>query len=217
MGGGRRRDRPGAQAAGAQVSREFYVNDRGVQIDRFGASLEAAALGQPIPDDGYDGDYIADLAAQVVATKPTIVNLPEGERMAAFREVGYDLQLAQQKAVLDEFGTHFDVWYSERSLHSSGAVERGFERLREMGHMYEAEGAVWLRTTDFGDDKDRPLIKSDGEPTYFASDTAYYVDKRSADSTGASTCSAPTTTATCTGSSRSRPARATSPTSTLRC
>ena len=165
-------------AAGAQVSREFYVNDRGVQMDRFGASLEAAALGQPIPADGYHGDYIDDLAAQVVATRPTIVNLPEGERMAAFREVGYELQLAQQKSVLDAFGTHFDVWYSERSLHSSGAVERGFERLREMGHMYEAEGAVWLRTTDFGDDKDRPLVKSDGELTYFASDTAYYVDKR---------------------------------------
>jgi arginyl-tRNA synthetase len=165
-------------AAGAQVSREFYVNDRGVQMDRFGASLEAAALGQPIPADGYHGDYIADLAAQVVATKPTVVNLPEGERMAAFREIGYELQLAQQKAVLDAFGTHFDVWYSERSLHSSGAVERGFERLRAMGHMYEAEGAVWLRTTDFGDDKDRPLVKSDGELTYFASDTAYYVDKR---------------------------------------
>jgi arginyl-tRNA synthetase len=165
-------------AAGAQVSREFYINDRGVQMDRFGASLEAAALGQPIPADGYHGDYIADLAKQVVETKPTIVNLPEGERMAAFRDVGYELQLAQQEAVLDSFGTHFDVWYSERTLHSSGAVERGFERLREMGHMYDADGAVWLRTTDFGDDKDRPLVKSDGELTYFASDTAYYVDKR---------------------------------------
>jgi arginyl-tRNA synthetase len=165
-------------AAGAKVSREFYINDRGVQMDRFGASLEAAALGRPVPADGYHGDYIADLAAQVVATQPTIIDLPEGERMAAFREVGYELQLAQQKAVLDEFGTHFDVWYSERSLHSSGAVERGFERLRAMGHMYEADGAVWLRTTDFGDDKDRPLVKSDGELTYFASDTAYYVDKR---------------------------------------
>ncbi|HEY3924932.1 MAG TPA: arginine--tRNA ligase [Acidothermaceae bacterium] len=166
-------------AAGAQVSREFYVNDRGVQMDRFGASLEAAALGQPIPADGYHGDYIPELAKQVVATRPTILDLPEGERMPAFREIGYELQLAQQKGVLDDFGTHFDVWKSERSLHSSGAVERGFERLREMGHMYDADGAVWLRTTDFGDDKDRPLVKSDGELTYFASDTAYYVDKRS--------------------------------------
>ena len=165
-------------AAGAKVTREFYINDRGVQMDRFGASLEAAALGRPIPADGYHGDYITALAAHIVAMQPTIIDLPDDERMATFRELGYELQLAQQKAVLDDFGTHFDVWYSERSLHSSGAVERGFERLREMGHVYEADGAVWLRTTDFGDDKDRPLVKSDGELTYFASDTAYYVDKR---------------------------------------
>jgi arginyl-tRNA synthetase len=166
-------------AAGAQVTREFYINDRGVQMDRFGASLEAAALGQPVPANGYHGDYIADLAAQIVQTRPSIIDLPAGERPAAFREAGYELQLAQQQAVLDSFGTHFDVWYSERSLHSSGAVERGLARLREMGHVYDAEGAVWLRTTDFGDDKDRPLVKSDGELTYFASDTAYYIDKRS--------------------------------------
>ncbi len=99
--------------------------------------------------------------------------------MLAFREAGYRLQLEQQRKVLDDFGTHFDVWYSERSLHDSGAVERGFARLRELGHVYEADGAVWLRTTDFGDDKDRPLVKSNGELTYFASDAAYYVDKRS--------------------------------------
>ncbi|HEY0870694.1 MAG TPA: arginine--tRNA ligase [Acidothermaceae bacterium] len=165
-------------AAGAEVTREFYINDRGTQMDRFGASLEAAALSQPVPADGYHGDYIADLAAQIVRTRPSIVDLPEGERVEAFREAGYELQLAEQKAVLDAFGTHFDVWYTERSLHSSGAVERGLARLREMGHVYESEGAVWLRTTDFGDDKDRPLIKTNGELTYFASDTAYYVDKR---------------------------------------
>jgi arginyl-tRNA synthetase len=165
-------------AAGAEVTREFYINDRGLQMERFGATLEAAALGLPVPADGYHGDYIADLAAQIVHTRPSIVDLPEGERLAAFREAGYELQLAEQKAVLDAFGTHFDVWYTERSLHSSGAVERGLARLREMGHVYDAEGAVWLRTTDFGDDKDRPLIKSNGELTYFASDTAYYVDKR---------------------------------------
>jgi arginyl-tRNA synthetase len=165
-------------AAGAHVSREFYINDRGVQMERFGASLEAAALGRPVPADGYHGDYIADLAAQIVQTRPSIVDLPEGERLEAFREIGYELQLDEQKKVLDAFGTHFDVWYTERSLHSSGAVERGLARLRDMGHVYDAEGAVWLRTTDFGDDKDRPLIKSNGELTYFASDTAYYVDKR---------------------------------------
>jgi len=165
-------------AAGAQVTREFYVNDRGVQMDRLGASLEAVALGQAVPEDGYHGEYIHDLAKQIVAARPQLVELPEPQRMQAFREEGYRLQLDEQRRVLDDFGTHFDVWYSERSLHDSGAVERGFAKLREMGHVYEADGAVWLRTTDFGDDKDRPLIKSDGELTYFASDTAYYVDKR---------------------------------------
>jgi arginyl-tRNA synthetase len=166
-------------AAGAAVTREFYINDRGVQMDRFGASLEAAALGQPVPADGYHGSYIADLAAQIVEADPVIVDLPAGGRTAAFRDAGYELQLAEQKRVLESFGTHFDVWSSERELHSSGAVERAFVRLRDMGHVFEADGAVWLRTTDFGDDKDRPLVKSDGELTYFASDTAYYVDKRS--------------------------------------
>jgi arginyl-tRNA synthetase len=166
-------------AAGAAVTREFYINDRGVQMDRFGASLEATALGQPVPADGYHGSYIADLAAQIVEADPVIVDLPAGGRTAAFRDAGYALQLAEQKRVLESFGTHFDVWSSERELHSSGAVERAFVRLRDMGHVFEADGAVWLRTTDFGDDKDRPLVKSDGELTYFASDTAYYVDKRS--------------------------------------
>jgi arginyl-tRNA synthetase len=165
-------------AAGAKVTREFYINDRGVQMDRFGASLEAAALGRPVPDDGYHGDYIHDLAEQIVQQRPDILDTPEPDRQIAFREAGYQLQLEEQKQVLDAFGTHFDVWYSERSLHDSGAIERSFTKLRELGHVFEADGAIWLRTTEFGDDKDRPLVKSDGELTYFAADTAYYVDKR---------------------------------------
>ncbi|MET0739979.1 MAG: arginine--tRNA ligase [Candidatus Nanopelagicales bacterium] len=166
------------EAAGARVAREFYINDRGVQMDRFGQSLEAAALGNPIPEDGYQGAYISDLARQIVDDDPSLKSLAEPDRMIAFREAGYALQLEQQKAVLDSFRTHFDVWYSERTLHDSGAVDRGFEKLRAMGHTFEADGAFWLRTTDFGDDKDRVLVKSDGELTYFASDSAYYVDKR---------------------------------------
>jgi len=165
-------------AAGAQVTREFYVNDRGVQMDKFGQSLEASAVGQPVPEGGYQGEYIHDLAQQIVADDPAIVDLPADERWVAFREAGYALQLQQQKDVLDNFRTHFDVWYSERSLHETGAVDRGMAKLREQGHVYESDGAVWLRTTDFDDDKDRVLIKADGELTYFASDTAYYVDKR---------------------------------------
>jgi arginyl-tRNA synthetase len=165
-------------AAGADVKREFYINDRGNQMDLFGASVEAAALGLPIPEDGYKGAYISDLAKEVVASNASITSLPEGERHPAFREAAYALQLKDQQRVLDTFGTHFDVWFSERSLHDQGAVEHGLERLRKQGHVFEEEGAIWLRTTDFGDDKDRVLTKSDGSLTYFSSDTAYYINKR---------------------------------------
>ena len=165
-------------AAGADVTREFYVNDRGVQMDRFGESLLAAAKGRPAPEDGYHGAYVLDLAAAIVADRPELLDLPEDEAMIEFREEGYQRQRAQQEAVLELFRTHFDVWYSERHLHDSGAVERGLDALRRGGHVYIADDATWLRTTDFGDDKDRVLIKGDGEMTYFASDSAYYVDKR---------------------------------------
>lgn len=166
------------ETQGARVAREFYVNDRGVQMDKFGASVQARALGQAVPEDGYHGAYIDDLAKQIVAADPAILDLVDEARLIAFREAAYELQLAQQQGVLDGFNTHFDVWYSERSLHESEAVDRGFATLREQGHMFELDGATWLRTTDFGDDKDRVLVKADGELTYFASDTAYYVDKR---------------------------------------
>jgi len=159
-------------AAGAQVTREFYINDRGRQMDLFGQSVQAAAQGRPIPEDGYQGNYIADLAKEVVAANPTISTSEE------FREAAYKVQLAQQQRVLDIFRTHFDVWFSERSLHESGAVEHALQKLRAQGHVFEQDGAVWLRTTDFGDDKDRVILKEDGDLTYFASDTAYYINKR---------------------------------------
>ena len=165
-------------AAGAHVSTEFYINDRGVQMDKFGASVMASAHGQVIPEDGYKGAYIHDLAAAIVIARPSIKELPIEEQFISFREAAYALQLKQQQQVLEQFRTHFDVWASERALHESNSVEHGMDRLRAQGHVYELDGAVWLRTTDFGDDKDRVLIKADGEYTYFASDTAYYVDKR---------------------------------------
>jgi len=165
-------------AAGAEVTREFYINDRGNQMDLFGASVAAAALGKPIPEDGYQGEYIGDLAKQVVASEPTILSLPDDARLIAFREAAYAVQLKDQQRVLETFGTHFDIWFSERSLHDQGAVEHGVEILRSQGHVFENDGAVWLRTTDFGDDKDRVLTKSDGSLTYFSSDTAYYINKR---------------------------------------
>jgi len=165
-------------AAGAKTASEFYINDRGVQMDKFGASVMAAAKGQPVPTDGYHGGYIIDLAAQINAEEPELLDLPEDEQLAGFREAAYKRQLHQQQQVLSLFQTHFDVWSSERALHDSDAVETGFAKLRAQGHVYVEGGATWLRTSDFGDDKDRVLIKADGEYTYFASDTAYFVNKR---------------------------------------
>jgi arginyl-tRNA synthetase len=165
-------------AAGADVTREFYINDRGNQMDLFGQSVQAAAMGQPIPEDGYKGEYIADLAKAVVAQNAGITSLEGEERLIAFREAAYQLQLKDQQRVLETFNTNFDVWFSERSLHDGGSVEHGLEKLRSQGHVFEIDGATWLRTTDFGDDKDRVLVKANGDLTYFSSDTAYYINKR---------------------------------------
>ncbi|MDA3036070.1 MAG: arginine--tRNA ligase [Actinomycetota bacterium] len=165
-------------AAGAEVTREFYVNDRGNQMDLFGASIRAAALNQPRPEAGYHGEYIDDLANQIQKSNPDLITLPESESIAAFRDAGYKLQLAQQNKVLDNFGTHFDVWFSEKALYENNFFDHSLSKLKAQGHVYELEGAIWLRTTDFGDDKDRVMIKSDGSFAYFASDSAYYMSKR---------------------------------------
>ena len=166
-------------AAGAAVTREFYINDRGVQMNHFADSIIASALGEPTPTDGYAGAYIDDLAKAVEAARPGVFALPADERRVAVRELGYAIQLKDQQEQLAGFNTHFDVWFSELSLHESGSVPETLRHLEDLGHVYEEGGALWMRTTDFGDDKDRVLIKSDGELTYFASDTAYYLNKRS--------------------------------------
>ena len=165
-------------AAGAQVSREFYVNDRGNQMDLFGQSLRAAALGIDRPENGYHGEYIADLASEIVKVNPEFTKLDEESSMVAFREAGYKLQLDLQREVLENFGTHFDTWFSERSLYENNFFNHTLDKLKSNGHVYEEDGAIWLRTTDFGDDKDRVMIKSDGSFAYFASDSAYYISKR---------------------------------------
>ena len=165
-------------AAGAEVAREFYINDRGNQMDLFGASIRAVAMGKPRPEDGYHGEYIVDLAEQVTKSNPEFTELPEEQSIAAFRDAGYKLQLAQQQRVLDNFGTHFDIWFSEKSLYENDFFHHSLSKLKSQGHVFESENATWLRTTDFGDDKDRVIIKSDGSFAYFASDTAYYVNKR---------------------------------------
>lgn len=165
-------------AAGAKVTREFYINDRGVQMDLFGESVRAAALGKSAPADGYQGEYIKEIANNLIQQDPSILDLPEAKQQIEFRERAYKWQLEDQKRVLKTFNTHFDIWFSERSLHESGAVEHGLDQLQKKGHVYKADGATWLRTTDFGDDKDRVLLKADGTYTYFTSDTAYYINKR---------------------------------------
>ena len=162
------------EASGSKVTREYYVNDAGVQIDRFAQSLHAAANGLPVPEDGYAGEYVGEWAQKVLERDPSAVD--DVER---FRVIGLEVALEEIKASLARFGVEFDVWFSELSLASDGAIDRALARLRELGHVFEQDGAVWLRTTDFGDDKDRVLVKSDGVTTYFASDAAYYVDKRS--------------------------------------
>jgi arginyl-tRNA synthetase len=165
-------------AAGAVVSREFYINDRGNQMDLFGQSLFAAAQNKAIPENGYHGEYIVDLAKQIVKENPSFSKLTGDDAMAAFRDTGYKLQLEQQRQVLDNFRTHFDTWFSERTLYENNFFKHTLEKLKSLGHVYEEEGATWLRTTDFDDDKDRVMIKSDGTFAYFASDSAYYVSKR---------------------------------------
>ncbi|WP_344444112.1 arginine--tRNA ligase [Kitasatospora nipponensis] len=166
------------KATGAQVTTEYYLNDAGVQIGKFATSLQAAALGRELPADGYVGEYIADIAKAITDGVPGILALPEAEQLEIFRTQGLALMVAEIKRSMTEFGTHFDTWFSEKSLHDSGAVEKAIERLREQGHVFDEDGAIWLRTTDFGDDKDRVLIKADGETTYFAADAAYYLSKR---------------------------------------
>ena len=170
-------------ASGATLVREFYVNDAGAQMDRFGRSVLAAIKGEPTPEDGYPGSYIDELARRVEAEVPGILALPADQQVLEARDRAYALQLADLQDSLVKFNVHFDVFFSERTLHARGEggepslVDEAVERLRAQGHVFEADGAVWVRTTDFGDDKDRVIRRSNGEYTYFAADAAYYLNK----------------------------------------
>ena len=170
------------QATGAQVTREYYFNDAGGQIDRFVGSLLARARGQEPPAGGYGGAYLSEIAEAVLASGARdgvdLLSLPENEAAEAFRRIGVERMFEEIKASLHGFGVDFDVFFHEDSLHASGAVLHAIDRLRELGRIDDRDGAVWLRTTDFGDDKDRVILKSDGTPSYFAGDIAYYLDKR---------------------------------------
>lgn len=160
------------KAAGADVTTEYYFNDAGAQIDRFAASLLAAARGEETPQDGYGGAYIAEIAAAILAKHPG------ADDLETFRTEGVELMFAEIKESLVGFGVHFDVFFNEKELHERGDLDRALQALEEQGHTFEAGGAVWLRSTDFGDDKDRVLVRSNGAPTYFLADCAYYYDKR---------------------------------------
>ena len=165
-------------ATGAEVTREYYFNDHGAQIDRFAASLLARAKGREVPSDGYVGQYIDDIAQRVLLEHPEVDTLPEAEAQELLRREGVAQMFAEVQTTLRDFGVVFDVYCHENSLHESGAALRAIERLKRLGMMYEAEGAWWLRTSDFGDDKDRVVVKSDGQPAYISGDLAYYLDKR---------------------------------------
>ncbi len=170
------------RAAGASVTSEFYINDQGVQMDKFGLSVVAAAEGKPAPEDGYQGEYISDLARRVLEVVPDLLEMPESTRTETARDRAYELQLADITASLSRFNVHFDGWFSERALHTPGKsgeslIDESVERLRAGGHVFDDEGAVWVRTTDFGDDKDRVLRRANGAYTYFAADAAYYISK----------------------------------------
>ncbi|MCT2086384.1 arginine--tRNA ligase [Microbacterium enclense] len=169
-------------ASGATLVREFYINDAGAQMERFGRSVVAALHGEPTPDDGYGGAYIASLAERVAAERADIRELDRAEQISVATELAYGFQLGEIQASLERFNVHFDVWFSERTLHAHvdgqpSLVDEAVDRLREQGHVFDDEGAVWVRTTDFGDDKDRVIRRSNGEYTYFAADAAYYLNK----------------------------------------
>ncbi|MDQ1627276.1 MAG: arginyl-tRNA synthetase [Actinomycetota bacterium] len=165
-------------ASGAEVTREYYFNDAGSQIDRFGRSLMAAAQDKPTPEDGYAGAYIDDIAKQIVASRPDIFDRGDEAAQQQFRAAGVDLMFAEIRDSLADFGVTFDVYFNEKELHEKGELDAALERLRSHGHVFEEDGAVWLRTTTFGDDRDRVLVRTGGEPTYFLADCAYYLDKR---------------------------------------
>ncbi|GAA1468422.1 arginine--tRNA ligase [Microbacterium thalassium] len=170
-------------ASGATLVREFYVNDAGAQMDRFGRSVLARAQGEPIPEDGYPGSYIDVLAQRVLGAVPDLLSLPEDEQLVVARDRAYEFQLGDLQVSLEKFNVHFDVFFSERVLHAKGSkgepslVDEAVDRLREQGHVFDEDDAVWVRTTDFGDDKDRVIRRSNGEYTYFAADAAYYLNK----------------------------------------
>jgi arginyl-tRNA synthetase len=165
------------EAGGQTVTREYYFNDRGGQIPNLGASVVAIYRGEPIPEDGYHGDYVARLAADVPADLWSEATAPGADTNEILGHWAALRVRAGIEASLERLGVHFDVWTTEASLHEGGWVERAIERLRAGGYAYEKDGALWFASTAFGDDKDRVIIRADGRPTYFAADIGYVTEK----------------------------------------
>lgn len=173
------------EAVGCDVTRESYINDArtSLQMQNFGRSVNARymqALGHdfPLPDDAYRGEYVTDIARKIVEKDGEAhLSLSEDERVRLFTDLGEEMMLEEQKADLEKFGVKFDVWFSEQALHDTGKVQEAVERLKDRGYAYEKADALWLKSTEFGDDKDRTLVRSNGQPTYIAADAAYHADK----------------------------------------
>jgi arginyl-tRNA synthetase len=165
------------EAGGQRVTREYYFNDVGGQIPNLGASIVALREGRPVPDEGYHGDYVETLAADLPEAIWDAAHAPGAEPAAVVGHWAAGIVRNGIEASLERLGVHFDVWTTEASLHEGGWVDRAVERLREGGHVYEQDGAVWFRSTAFGDDKDRVIYRSNGEPTYFAADIGYVTEK----------------------------------------
>jgi arginyl-tRNA synthetase len=169
--------------AGYEIEREYYINDYGTQVRNFGASISARYLQElgrscEFPENGYRGQYVTEIARRIASESgDEYVRLPEGERSELFAEMEYPKMVLAIRETLERMDVVFDVWFSERELYTKGEVEQAIDTLREKGEAYEEKGATWLRTTAYGDEKDRVLIRSSGEPTYFASDIAYHRDK----------------------------------------
>ncbi|TQS92479.1 arginine--tRNA ligase [Arthrobacter sp. TS-15] len=166
------------RASGADVTAEYYINDAGSQMNVFANSVLSRLHGRGVPEGGYPGEYIRELGDEVLKAHPGIRELTDEAALPVIRAAAYEAQMADIKATLAEFGVAFDVFFSEKELHDAGAIESAVARLRDQGHVFDDGGAVWLRTTDFGDDKDRVMIRANGEPTYFAADAAYYLSKK---------------------------------------
>lgn len=166
------------RASGADVTAEYYINDAGSQMNVFANSVLSRLHGRDVPEGGYPGEYIRELGDEVLKAHPDIRELTDEAALPVIRAAAYEAQMVDIRNTLAEFGVEFDVFFSEKELHDAGAIESAVARLREQGHVFDDGGAVWLRTTDFGDDKDRVMIRANGEPTYFAADAAYYLSKK---------------------------------------